>query len=74
MTENSSGGKLTVGILIAIWSASVGIDSLRIALNGVYNLADTKAYWKTKLFSLLMTFGLGVLITIALGSVFYGSK
>lgn len=74
VTENSSGGKLTLGILIAIWSASAGIDSLRVALNGVYNLSDTRAYWKSKLFSLLMTFGLGVLITIALGTVFYGSK
>ncbi len=74
VTENSSGGKLTLGILIAIWSASAGIDSLRVALNGVYNLSDERAYWKTKLTSLLLTFGLGVLITIALGSVFYGSK
>lgn len=74
VTENSSGGKLTVGILIAIWSASAGIDSLRVALNGVYNLSDSRAYWKTKLLSLSMTLGLGVLITIALGSVFYGSK
>lgn len=74
VTQNSSGGKLTVGILIAIWSASAGIDSVRVALNGVYNLSDTRAYWKTKLQSLLMTFGLGLLITIALGGVFYGSK
>jgi membrane protein len=74
VTENSSGGKLTVGILIAIWSASAGIDGVRVALNGVYNLSDERPYWKTKLIALLMTFGLGILITIALGSVFYGSK
>lgn len=74
VTENSSGGKLTVGILIAVWSASAGIDGVRVALNGVYNLSDERAWWKTKLISLLMTFGLGILITIALGSVFYGSK
>ncbi len=74
VTKNSSGSKLTIGILIAIWSASAGVDSLRVTLNGVYNLSDERSYWKTKLTSLLMTFGLGVLITIALGSVFYGSK
>jgi len=74
VTENSSGGKLTVGILIAVWSASAGIDGVRVALNGVYNLAEERAYWKTKLIALLMTLGLGILITIALGSVFYGSK
>ncbi len=74
VSQNSSGGKLTIGILIAVWSASAGIDSLRVALNGVYNLSEERAYWKTKLSSLLMTLGLGVLITIALGGVFYGSK
>ena len=74
VTESSSGGKLTIGILIAIWSASAGIDSVRVALNGVYNLSEDRAYWKTKMISLLTTFGFGVLITIALGGVFYGSK
>jgi len=74
VTENSSGGKLTFGFLIAIWSASVGIDSIRVALNGVYNLAEKRAWWKTKLISLSMTIGLGVLLTIALGVIFYGGK
>jgi membrane protein len=74
VTENSSGGKLTFGILVALWSASAGIDSIRIALNGVFNLTETRAWWKTKLISLSMTFGLGILVTIALGVVFYGGK
>ncbi len=74
VTQNSSGGKLTFGILAAIWAASAGIDSIRIVLNGVYNLTETRPWWKTKLISLLMTLGLGILLTLALGIVFYGSK
>lgn len=74
VTESSSGGKLTFGILAAIWAASAGIDSIRIVLNGVYNLTETRPWWKTKLISLLMTFGLGILLMLALGIVFYGSK
>jgi len=74
VTESSSGGKLTFGLLVALYSASAGIDSLRIALNGAYNLAETRAWWKTKLLSLVMTLGLGVLVTLALGIVLYGSK
>jgi len=74
VTENSSGGKLTFGILIALYSASAGIDGIRVALNGIYNLTEDRAWWKTKLISLLMTLGLGVLITIALGVIFYGSR
>lgn len=74
VTENSSGGKLTFGILVALWSASAGVDSIRIALNGVFNLTEKRPWWKTKLISLSMTLGLGILVTIALGVVFYGGK
>lgn len=74
VTQNSTGGKLTFGFLVAIWSASAGIDSIRVALNGVYNLTENRAYWKTKLISLAMTLGLGILLTIALGVVSYGGK
>ncbi len=72
ITKNSTGGKLTMGILVALWSASAGIDSLRIALNSVYNCKETRAWWKTKLLSLTLTFLLTVLIFIALGIIFYG--
>ncbi len=74
VTKSSSGGKLTFGLLAALWSASAGVDSIRIALNGVYNLTESRPWWKTKLVSLLLTLGLAVLVTIALGVVFYGGK
>jgi membrane protein len=72
VTANSSGGKLTVGLLIALWSASAGVDSLRSALNRVYDLKETRAWWKTKAISLTFTTVLSVLITGALAIVFYG--
>ena len=70
--ENSSGGKLTIGLLIALWSASAGIDSLRVALNSVYNLKETRSYIKTKLLAIIITLSLTLLVTVALGLVFYG--
>lgn len=74
VTANSSGGKLTLGILAALWAASAGIDGIRVELNSVYNLTETRPWWKTKLLALLMTFGLAILITIALGVIFYGGR
>ena len=74
VTQNSSGGKLTFGLAAALYSASAGLDSIRIALNGVYNLTETRSWWKTKLLTLAMTLGLGVLVGIALAVVFYGGK
>ncbi|MCB1022867.1 MAG: YihY/virulence factor BrkB family protein [Acidobacteria bacterium] len=73
-TQNSGGGKLTIGLLIAIWSASAGIDSLRNALNAVFDFKETRSWWKTKLISIIFTVLLTLLITTALGAVFYGWK
>ena len=74
VTESSSGGKLTFGIALALYWASAGVDSIRVVLNGIYNLTENRPWWKTKLLSLAMTLGLGVLVTLALGIILYGSK
>jgi membrane protein len=73
VVQNSSGGKLTLGFLIAIWSASSGIDSLRAALNYVYDLKENRSWWKTKTLSYGMTLGLGILFLVSLSIMFYGS-
>ena len=70
--ESSSGGKLTIGLAITLWSASAGIDSVRIALNEVYGLRETRWWWRTKVQSLLITLLLIVLVALVLGIVFYG--
>lgn len=70
--ENSSGSKLTLGLLVTLWSASAGVDSIRTALNRVYELRESRAWWKTKLQSVLLTFLFIVLIAIVLASVTAG--
>ena len=74
VTTGSSGGKLTIGFFIALWSASAGVDSLRVALNSVYGLRETRDWWKTKLLSLSFTFVITILVSVALAIVFYGWK
>jgi membrane protein len=65
--ENSSGGKLTLGALVTLWSASAGIDALRAALNSVYETDEDRPWWHTKLQSLVLTFLFIVLLAVALG-------
>lgn len=72
--ESSSGGKLTVGIFVTLWSASAGVDTLRTSLNAVYELKETRSWWNTKLQSLILTFIFIVLIAIALIVVSTGWK
>ncbi|HEX8370976.1 MAG TPA: YihY/virulence factor BrkB family protein [Pyrinomonadaceae bacterium] len=74
VAENTSGSKLTIGILITLWSASAGIDNLRGALNEVYNLKENRPWWKTKLMAVLLTLGVGVLVFVAIGLIFYGTQ
>lgn len=74
VSENSSGGKLTLGFIVALWSASAGMDSLRVALNHVYKIKETRSLWKTKFESLLFTLILIFLLSFVLVIVFYGWK
>jgi membrane protein len=74
VADNTSGGKLTIGILITLWSASTGIDNLRGALNEVYNLKETRSWWKTKLLAVLLTLGIGILVAVTMSFLFYGEQ
>lgn len=70
--ENSSGGKLTLGLLVTLWSASAGVDGIRSALNAVYQLKETRTFWWVKIQSLFYTFVVALLTTAVLAVVFYG--
>jgi membrane protein len=74
VVTESSGGKLTFGFLLALWSASAGIDSVRIVLNDIYDLEEKRAWWKYKLVSVLLTLGLTVLVIFVVATIFYGSQ
>jgi membrane protein len=70
--ETSSGGKLTLGLLVTLWSASAGVDSLRTALNRVHELRESRSWWKTKLQSLVLTLLFILVIAIVLGGLTAG--
>ena len=74
VTSNATGGKLTIGVLITLWSASAGIDNMRGTLNEVYDLKETRSWFRAKLTSLLLTLGVGLLVLIALAAIVYGSQ
>ena len=74
VTANATGGKLTFGILVTLWSASAGIDNMRGTLNEIYNLKETRSWLRAKLTSLALTIGVGILILLALAFVVYGSQ
>ena len=72
VVESSTGGKLTIGLVATLWSASAGVDSVRAALNSVYEVDEDRAWWTTKLQSLVLTLMFILLIGIALVTVTAG--
>lgn len=72
IVDNSSSGKATIGLVIALWSASAGVDAIRTALNAIYNLKESRSWLRTKVQSLFLTFVVSLLTTVVLAVVFYG--
>lgn len=72
IASNSTGSKLTIGLIATIWSASAGVDGIRSALNTVYGLRDRRSWWLTKLQSLGFTLVVTLIVGVVLTIVFYG--
>lgn len=72
ITRSSGTGKLTFGILAALWTANSGMSSLEDALNGVYQVKESRALWKTYGIALLLTVSASLLIISALAVFLFG--
>jgi membrane protein len=68
-TAAASSGKLTFGLVAALWSASVGFSAIQGSLNVVYRVQETRPYWKARLSAIGITFVLSIVITLMLASL-----
>ena len=66
------GGKLSLGLLAALWAASNGMGAISETLNIAYDVKETRPWWKVRLVSVLLTIALAVLIICALAIILYG--
>jgi len=69
-----SGALLSVGLIGALWTASSGFAGMIEALNVAYHVPETRPFWKTRGLALLMTFGIGGLLLMALGVMVVGPR
>jgi membrane protein len=68
-TVAATSGKLTFGLVAAIWSASVGFSAIQDSLNVVYNVKETRSYFSARLSAIGVTAILMVLVTLMLTSL-----
>jgi membrane protein len=72
-TESASTtGKVTLGVLVALFSASIGISAIQDTLNTVYKVRETRAFWKARLQAMGLTILVSLIIISALFAVFAG--
>jgi len=71
MLTSLHGSALTFGLIFAIYFASSGVESLRIALNRAYGVSELRAWWLLRLESILYVLvGAVALLAFALFVVF----
>ena len=71
-TAAASSGKLTFGLIAAIWSASVGISAVQDTLNDVYKVEDSRSYLFARICAIALTIVLTVIVTVGLASLLGG--
>ena len=70
--QNSGGGKLTFGLLLALYSGSGGMTQLMSTLNDAYEVREGRSWLRVHLISLGLTIGMSILIIAALLLVLAG--
>lgn len=74
ITRGSDGGKIGFGALAALWSATAGMSAVQDTLNGVYEVEESRPFWKRSLMALTLTLGAVTLGIGALALCFFGGS
>jgi membrane protein len=71
-TAHATRGKLTFGLVAAIWSASVGISAIQDSLNTVYKIQESRSFFVARLYAIGLTIFLTVIATLTLSAMLGG--
>jgi membrane protein len=68
----ATSGKVTFGLIAAIWSASVGISAIQDTLNAVYKIEETRSYFEARVYAIGITIILTVIVSFGLAALLGG--
>lgn len=74
VAASSGGGKLSFGLLAALWAASNGMGAITESLNVAYDVKESRPWWKQRLVAVGLTTALSILIISALMLVLNGGN
>jgi membrane protein len=72
ISEGDSGGILTFGLILALWSSSAAMVGLIDALNRAYDIEEARPWWKVRLHAIGLTMALAAFILVAFALVLVG--
>jgi membrane protein len=72
LAQTTGAGKVWLSLLFALWSSSSATAGLISALNEIYELKESRPWWKSRLVGAALAVAMGVLLTAASIIVVYG--
>ena len=72
--QQSKGGLLSVGIVIALWTASAGVRLMMSAMNAAYDVPEGRPVWKRIPLSIFYTVGIAVMLLAAAALMVLGPQ
>jgi membrane protein len=68
------GGLLSLGIVLALWTASAAMSAIMDALNRAYGVKEGRPFWKSKGLALLLTVGFTLFIVGSMVLLIFGPQ
>ncbi|WP_397451770.1 YihY/virulence factor BrkB family protein [Pseudomonas sp. NA-150] len=72
--QQSKGGLLSVGIVIALYTASAGVRLMMSAMNAAYDVVEGRPIWKRFPLSVIYTIGIAGMLLVAAGLMVTGPQ
>ena len=72
--QQSKGGLLSVGIVIALWTASAGVRLMMSAMNAAYDVVEGRPVWKRFPLSIFYTIGIAGMLLVAAALMVLGPQ
>ena len=74
LVTEQKGGLLSLGILIALWTASSAVVAMMEALNRAYGVEETRPYWTVRGLAILLTIGISIFIAVSVILLIFGPQ
>lgn len=68
------GGLLSLGILLALWTAASAMAAMTDSLNRAYGVKEGRPFWRVRVVAVLLTIGLATLMLSSMVLLIFGSE